>query len=362
MSEKVVRTIHKLAKDLGKVKIMHVCGTHEHTVTYNGLRFLMPENVELIAGPGCPVCITPASAVDQIVKLSLEGVRVYAYGDVYKLPGTRGSLAWARARGGDVRIVYGFLDAVRDAERYGKEAVFFGVGFETTVPTVASPIYLGKVPKNLKVFSVYRLTAPGLDKALEEHYKRGLPLKGIIAPGHVSSIIGAKAWEYLPKKYKLPTVVAGFEALDYLIGVMEILRQIKAREAKLVNEYSRVVKWEGNTVAWSRVMEVFYRVDAYWRGIGVLPLSGLAFKEKYKEYDASYQYGLRDEPTTKELPPGCRCAEINLGLAIPTDCPHFMKSCTPTHPIGPCMVSEEGTCSIWARYGGDIKKIMKIKL
>lgn len=356
--EESVRAIEKLLpialekKGKDVIKVMHVCGTHEHTVTHNGLRSLVPPQLEIIAGPGCPVCITPASAVDEMIKLSLEGVRVYAYGDVYKLPGTKGSLATARARGGDVKVVYGFLDVMKDAREHGKEAVFFGVGFETTVPTVASPVYLGKVPENLKIFSVYRLTAPGLDKALEAHKDLGVPLDGIIAPGHVSSIIGANAWKYLPEKYGLPTVVAGFEAYDYMVALVWLLKQIVKGEARLENEYSRVVKPEGNVIAWKRVNEVFYVTDAYWRGIGVLPNSGLEFRDAYSKYDASKEYGLEVKPTERELPPGCKCAQINLGIAKPTDCPHFKKTCTPTNPIGPCMVSDEGTCAIWAKFGG----------
>ena len=353
-----MEAIKKLAKEAVKkkgkevIKIMHVCGTHEHTVTQNGLRSLMPPEVELIAGPGCPVCVTPAAAVDALIDLALSGVRVYAYGDVYKLPGTKGSLAVAKARGGNVKVVYGFLDAIRDAREYGKEAVFFGVGFETTVVTVAGPIYDGRVPKNLKVLSAYLLTAPGLERAIEAHASTGIPLDGIIAPGHVSSVIGSEAWRYLPERFGFPTVVAGFEAYDYLLAVAEILRQIVKGEAKLVNEYARVVRPEGNVVAWSKVMKVFEVVDAYWRGIGVLPKSGLRFREEYKEYDAAEEYGIEIKPTERELPPGCKCAEINLGIAKPTDCPYFKKRCTPTTPIGPCMVSDEGTCSIWARFGG----------
>ena len=355
MSVRVIKKLVPLALEKKKndvIKIMHVCGTHEHTVTHNGLRSLMPPGLEIIAGPGCPVCVTPASAVDALIDLALDGVRVYAYGDVYKLPGTKGSLATAKAMGGNVKVVYGFLDAIKDAKEYGKEAVFFGVGFETTVVTVAGPMYDGVVPKNLKVLSAYLLTAPGLRRAIEAHEKTGIPLDGIVAPGHVSSVIGANAWKYLPEEFGFPTVVAGFEAWDYVLAVVEILRQIVKGEAKLVNEYSRVVKPEGNVHAWKKVMEVFEVTDAYWRGIGVLPKSGLRFKEAYKEYDAAREYGIEIKPTERELPPGCKCAEINLGIAKPTDCPYFKKHCTPTRPIGPCMVSDEGTCSIWARFGG----------
>ncbi len=365
VSLKLVESINRLAKEassrLGreKIKIMDFCGTHEYTITHYGLRSLMPDEVELVAGPGCPVCITPAYYVDVMIKLALEGIRVFTYGDAYKLPGSvmRGkgirTLEEARAAGGDVVVVYSIIDAIQMTHRDGREAVFFGIGFETTAPATAIPLVTGKMPEKLTVLNVHRLTPPIMRYTFEKH--RGNPIRGVIAPGHVSSIIGAKAWSFVADEYGIPVVVAGFEPLDVLIAIYEILRQLARGEARIVNEYKRVVRWEGNIKAQKIVSECCEVVDAAWRGIGFVPRSGLAFRDRYKKHDAMYQYGIKPLTSAEwryDLPPGCRCAEVTLGMAKPTDCPHFMRTCTPASPYGPCMVSSEGTCSVWARFGG----------
>ncbi len=358
---RVAEAISKLATELGEVKIMHVCGSHEHTITYYGLRSLLPENVELIAGPGCPVCVVPAHDIDSVVKLARDGIRVFTFGDMYRVPGSRPdvSLAKARAEGCDVVVVYSFLDAVKRA-RDGRESVFFGIGFETTQPSFASLIRRGKVPKNLTILCSFRLTVPAVEYVLGI---KELVLKGVIAPGHVSTIVGARAWEFIPEKYGIPCVVSGFEPLDVMVSVLNILSMLRRGEAKLVNEYSRVVKYEGNTLAKKLIEEVFDVVDAAWRGIGFLPSSGLELKGKYSMYNARVQYGiepLTPEKYVKDTLPGCRCADVILGLAKPTDCPLFMKVCTPQTPYGPCMVSSEGTCAIWAKYGGYVKEVRRL--
>lgn len=361
----IVRSIHKstpkVLKKLGKekIKIMHVCGTHEHTITYYGLRSLMPDNLELIAGPGCPVCIAPTRVVDEAIELSLKyGVTLFTYGDMYKVPGTRMSLAEARSKGADVKIIYGFLDVLRIAKKTNKPSVFLAVGFETTQPTVASHVVLGTIPKNLKLLIAYRLTVPAVHYVLNQP---DIPLNGIIAPGHVTAITGAKAWKFLPGEYGLPAVVAGFEPLDVLLAVLEILKQLLEGKPRVYNEYSRVDSWDGNVVAQKYVRKAFNIVDAYWRGIGTLPKSGLKLKEEYVDLDSRNKYEVKLEYTI-DLPPGCRCGDVTLGKAIPTDCPFFMKACTPSSPYGPCMVSSEGTCSVWAKYGGGgkVKELAKV--
>ncbi len=367
MSKTVVEKIHRLAEKLRSrfgdepIKIMDFCGTHEWTITHFGLRSLMPENVELVAGPGCPVCITPAYYVDVAIKLALDGITVYTYGDAYKLPGSahRGSgkprnLAEARAQGGSVEVVYSVVDAVKRARETGKESVFFAVGFETTAPATASAVVNRMAPRNLTFINVHRLTPPIMRYTFEVHKER-IPIRGVIAPGHVSTITGAKAWEFVVKDYGIPTVVAGFEPLDVLLAIMEILRQHVTGDIRLVNEYTRAVTWEGNVEAQKAINECCEVVDAAWRGLGFVPKSGLAFRDKYAEYDALRQYGIPEltpERFKYDLPPGCKCAEITLGLAKPTDCPYFLRGCTPANPYGPCMVSSEGTCAVWARYGG----------
>lgn len=235
-----------------------------------------------------------------------------------------------------------------------RDAVFLAVGFETTAPAIASAIVHGRVPENLSFINVHRLTPPIMRYAFEVH-GREVPIKGVIAPGHVSTITGAKAWKFVVDEYGVPIVVAGFEPLDVLLAVLEILRMLEEEKPKLVNEYQRAVTWEGNRVAQQLMDEVFEVVDAAWRGIGFVPDSGLRFRDKYRGKDALNQYGI-PELTPKEfsydLPPGCKCAEVTLGIAQPTDCPMFMRTCTPSNPYGPCMVGSEGTCAVWARYGG----------
>ncbi len=356
LSRKIVRAIERLSADLGNIKIMNFCGTHEWTISHYGIRYLMPDNVELVAGPGCPVCITPSVYIEQAIKLSMEGIRVYTYGDTFKLPKTGlsspRSLEEAKASGADVRVVYSILDAIK-MSRDGRQSLFFAVGFETTAPSTLTQVMRRSIPDNLKFLIAYRLTPPIMRYTLDNFPES--PIRGVIAPGHVSAVTGAKAWEFLPKEYGIPTVVSGFEPIDVLLTILEILKQNKEGKSRLVNEYSRVVTWEGNLEAKKAIRETCDVVNAAWRGIGYVPMSGLTLKEKYRSYDAKYSFGLI-EPSAiewkRDLPPGCKCAEVTLGIAKPTDCPHFLTRCTPDRPYGPCMVSSEGTCFIWAKYGG----------
>ncbi|PUA33898.1 MAG: hydrogenase formation protein HypD [Zestosphaera tikiterensis] len=351
-ASEIVKIIRDYASIIKKhVKIMDFCGTHEWTITYYGLRSLMPNNIELIAGPGCPVCVTPGYYVEALIKLSLEGVNVITYGDAFKLPSVRGSnpksLAEAKALGGKVTVVYSFLDAVKVAkERPNEEHVFFSVGFETTMPAVSTTLYYRAVPHNLYVLSAHRLTPP-IMKYLMSNVK-GVELDGVLAPGHVSAILGSNAWEFIPKDYGVTTVVTGFEPLDVLLAVLLILKSIKEGRAELLNEYRRVVKPEGNLTAKKTINEVFTYVDSYWRGIGVVEGSGAKLKATYERNDAEVRYGIKEPKTHSDIIPGCRCGEVVLGLRKPTECPLFMKVCTPENPYGPCMVSSEGTCRIWA--------------
>lgn len=366
--------IWRLAEQIGEhVKIMNFCGTHEWTVTHYGLRSLMPPNVELVAGPGCPVCVTPSYYVEVAVKLALEGVRVYTYGDVYRLPAVKPkdgarSLADAKAAGGDVKIVYSFLDAVKDAKESGKDSVFLGIGFETVAPSYALLFKEGEVPGNLKFLSTVKLTPPAAKYAIKLNVERGLlPLKGVVAPGHVSTVIGAVEWSFLPRDFGLATVIAGFEPIDVLAAVAQILQMVKEGRPAVKIEYRRVVKWDGNVYAKQLMREVFEAVYSAWRGIGFIPRSGLKLREEYaKRYDALEHFDIPDltpreyvfthahygAPWEYDLPPGCRCGEVVVGVAKPTDCPLFLKACTPAKPVGPCMVSLEAACNIWARHGG----------
>ncbi|RLE82715.1 MAG: hydrogenase formation protein HypD [Thermoprotei archaeon] len=357
---RIIREYSERFKDT-LVKIMNFCGTHEWTTVNFGIRSLMPANVQLVAGPGCPVCITPSYYIEESIRLSLDGVRVYCFGDVFKLPAIREvrgakSLEDAKACGGDVKVVYSFLDAIKDARDYGKDSVFLGIGFETTAPSYAVPMVKGHVPRNLLLLSVLRLTPPAARYALENTVKRGAaPVQGIIAPGHVSTVIGAKPWSDIAEEFRVPTVVSGFEPLDVLLSIALILQMRARNTVKTVIEYSRLVTWEGNRYAQRAIYEVFEKTDAAWRGLGFIPESGLELRGKYRKYDALHELGLKEltrERWAYDLLPGCKCSEITLGLAKPSDCKYFMKACTPERPLGPCMVSLEGTCAIWGRFGG----------
>jgi len=350
----IAKKIHKLAKELkqtglDEIKIMHVCGTHEHTITYYGIRYQLPEMINLIAGPGCPVCVVPAREIDEAIKLSEEDIEILTYGDMYKVPGTSKSLAKAKTEGAKVGIVYGFLDAINIAlKNPNNKYVFFAVGFETTAPTVASHVVEGTIPENLSLLVSYRITVP-IVKYVFARKKHNL--KGVIAPGHVSAITGSLAWKFIEEKHGIPVVVAGFEPLDVLYAIYKILESLKKGTPQLINEYSRVVKPEGNLIAKRYIAEAFDTVDGAWRGIGIIPESAWILKDKFRQLDARKVYDI-EIPKSVDTRPGCLCAEVVLGEAIPTDCPLFMTACTPENPYGPCMVSSEGTCSIWARYGG----------
>jgi hydrogenase expression/formation protein HypD len=328
------------------VKFCHVCGTHEWTITHYGLRALLPKNVDVIAGPGCPVCIVPAAEIDEAIQLALKGVVVTCYGDVLRVPGSELSLLDARARGGDVRVVYGVGDAVRMAkEEKKKEFTFFAVGFETTAPSTAVEV-LNRPPENLSFLVSHRLIPPAMELLLGVG---DLQIDGFIAPGHVSTIIGLKPYEIFPRAYRMPVVVAGFEPLDVLFAVSMLLQQVHEGKARLENEYIRAVSSEGNSKARELLDLVFGVSDGNWRGLGRLPSSALALKKEFDQYDARKKYGLHVE-TSKDLLHGCMCHLVMIGKIKPDECPLFLKACKPASPKGACMVSAEGTCRIWAHY------------
>jgi hydrogenase expression/formation protein HypD len=387
LASSLVRIIEKYAGKIDKeqlgdsapIKIMHFCGTHEWTITHYGLRSLLPQNVELVAGPGCPVCVVPSNYIDLSVKLSLEGCVVYTYGDALRLPSTKPksqarSLLDAKALGGEVKVVYSFLDAVRDAKTHSRDSVFLGIGFETVLPMYGFLFHKKEVPTNLKFLSLVRLTPPAMKYTIKLYRERGLlPIMGVIAPGHVSTVIGGEEWRFLPMNFNLPTVVAGFEPIDVLMAIASILKMINDKKPDLEIEYKRLVKTDGNPQVRRVIEEVFQPVYAAWRGIGMIARSGLKLRPEFGQaYDAFEYFGIKDVSPSEyvmthahfgdagsyDIPPNCRCGEVVLGISKPTDCPLFMKSCTPESPWGPCMVSSEGTCNVWAKYG----QMEKIKM
>jgi hydrogenase expression/formation protein HypD len=304
----------------------------------------LPPNIEVTAGPGCPVCIVPASEVDEAVQIAMKGVSLTCFGDVLRVPGSRMSLLDAKAEGADIRIVYSVGDAVKIAKNeQEKEFVFFAVGFETTSPSTAVEV-LNNPPKNFSFLVSHRLIPPAM-KLLAE--MRDLDLNGFIAPGHASTIIGLKPYEVFPKKYDMPVVVAGFEPLDILFAIYMILKQLSLGKPRLENEYRRAVQYEGNVKAQESMTKVFDVEDGDWRGLGSIPLSKNRLQTKYRMYDAHSKYHVKVDEGV-DVQPGCRCSQVVVGKIKPNECPLFMKDCTPQKPVGACMVSSEGTCRIWA--------------
>lgn len=345
LAKRVAQKIHEVAASEGSIKICHVCGTHEWTITHFGIRSLLPSNIEVIAGPGCPVCIVPASEIDEAVQLALKNVVVTCFGDVLRVPGSEMSLLDAKAEGADVRIVYSVDDAVRMAKsEVDKDFVFFAVGFETTAPSTAVEV-IGGPPKNLSFLVSHRLVPPAMELLVK---MKDLNLDGFIAPGHVSTIIGLRPYEVFPKTYKMPTVVAGFEPLDVLFGIYMILKQINEGEPRLENEYVRAVHWEGNVKAQELMRKVFDIADGNWRGLGEIPSSRFILNCAYKASDALLKHDVKVEHGV-DIQHGCQCHLVVIGKIKPTECPLFMEACTPQKPVGACMVSSEGTCRIWAR-------------
>jgi hydrogenase expression/formation protein HypD len=345
LAKKVTEHIRKLAPD-HETKFCHVCGTHEWTITHYGLRSLLPDTVDVIAGPGCPVCILPAADIDEAIALAKRGVTVTSFGDLIRVPGSETSLQKVKASGADVRIVYGLRDAIQMAEKHPeKEFVFLAVGFETTSPSTAIEV-LNKPPENFSFLVSHRVIPPAMELLLGID---GLQIDGFIAAGHVSTIIGMKPYEVFPEVYGMPTVAAGFEPLDVLFAIDMLLQQVKKGVAKLENEYKRIVSWEGNVKAQQLVAKVFDVVDGHWRGIGKLPKSALALKKEFEAYDARKKYDLHIEES-RDILKGCLCHLVMVGKINPSECPSYMTSCVPESPKGACMVSNEGTCRIWAKH------------
>lgn len=337
--------IRSLALDQDTSKICHVCGTHEWTITHFGLRSLLPSNTEVIAGPGCPVCIVPASEIDEAIQIGRKGVVITCFGDLVRVPGSEMSLLDAKALGADVRIVYSVSDAVKMAENEpDKEFVFFAVGFETTSPSTAVEL-ADKPPKNLSFLVSHRVIPPAMKMLVE---MQELSLNGLIAPGHVSTIIGLEPYEIFPRDFRMPVVVAGFEPVDVMFAIYMIVKQLHNKKSLLENEYVRAVRPEGNKKAQDLLKQIFSVNNGTWRGLGEIPTSKLFLNPEYEDFDAHLRYNVKVIEGV-DLKHGCRCHLVVIGRIKPTECPLFMTSCTPQKPVGACMVSVEGTCRIWAK-------------
>lgn len=344
--ENLAAEIRKLSKK--KIVLMEVCGGHTMAIQKYGLPALLPETVTLKSGPGCPVCVTSQSYINRaIAYCQLPDVILTTYGDLIRVPGSSSSLEKERAQGRDVRIVYSSLDALQVArENSDKRVIFLGVGFETTAPTTAATILradAGQV-KNFLVYSAHKVMPPVMGKLVDE----GVKINGYIAPGHVSTITGSGIYKDIADKYSLCCVVSGFEPVDILKSVLMLVRQYEAGKPKVEIEYARAVLPEGNIKAQRMLYDVFeYRAD-WWRGLDVIPDSGLGIRDKYAIFDAEKQLEVEVEEVKED--PDCICGEILKGLKNPRQCKLFARKCDPAHPLGACMVSHEGACNAYYRY------------
>ncbi len=344
-AQAIVKEIETLSPQRD-IRIVHVCGTHEDTISQHGIRSLLPQSVRLVAGPGCPVCVCAAEDIDMAIELARKGHIITTFGDMIRVPSTSSSLAKERASGADVRVVYGVSEAVSIAlENPDKEVVFVAVGFETTAPTIALEL-LRDPPANFSILTSLKVIPPAMEILVSIE---GLEVDGFITPGHVSTIIGSNAFQPFAEKSGVPCVVAGFEPLDVLESIRMILRQIHEGRTDSENEYTRVVKPEGNLSAQKVLAEAFQLRDAPWRGLGIIKKSGYYIKEKYSDHDARLRFEF-PKFESLDILPGCRCHEVILGMIDPVDCPLFGNRCTPENPYGPCMVGHEGTCRIRHEY------------
>jgi hydrogenase expression/formation protein HypD len=335
------------------LRVMEICGSHTMAIFRNGLRSVLPEGMELVSGPGCPVCVTSASHMDAFIAMAdRPGVRVAIFGDLFRVPGSHTSLAKASSRGAQVDIVYSPMDALELAILNPQQlVVFLGVGFETTTPGIAATILAARTRnvENFVVFSTQKTMPAPMEALLSDP---NLKIDGLLCPGHVSSIIGAGAWEPMARKYHLACVVGGFETADLLKSLILLARQVGNNDIKVENAYPRAVSWEGNLRAQKMVEEIFEPADMDWRGLGRIPLSGLKIRDQYAAFDAEKRLNIT-LPTSEE-PKGCMCGNILKGMNTPKECPLFDTRCSPANPIGPCMVSSEGTCAAYHKYGRDV--------
>jgi len=333
-------------------KFMHICGTHQDTIVRFGLEQMLNDvGIEIAQGPGCPVCVTTSKEVADAITLARNGVTVTAFGDLMRVPTTAGSLFSAKSDGADVRIVYSIDDAVAMAKAQpDKPLVFVGVGFETTAPSTCVPLHKDDCPENFSVYSCHRICPPVLKTIFDLGESK---INGLIEPGHVAVVTGTEMFKPFSEIYHVPQVVSGFEPLDLLMSVYMLCKQIKEGRAEVENEYTRLVRPEGNPKAMKLIEDTFTPVDRHWRGFPVVPKSALALKPEFADHDATkiHEDILKLTPEVDDEAKGCKCGDVLRGLIRSEECPMFSKVCKPTNPMGPCMVSAEGNCSIAYRLG-----------
>lgn len=347
LAEKIIRAIRR--ESTKELALMEVCGTHTMSIFRHGIRSVIPDHITLLSGPGCPVCVTAQKDIDAFVTFAgSERFIVTTFGDLMKVPGSGSSLAREKAHGADVRMVYSIFDALETAKKNrDREVVFCGVGFETTIPTIAAGILAAEADEidNFSVYAANKLTPPALAALMKTP---DVKIDGFILPGHVSVITGTDAYRPTFETYDIPSVIAGFEPVDILNAVLKLVMQNERGRPALENVYTRAVSEKGNLKAWAVMDEVFERSPASWRGIGEIPLSGMEIRDKYRPFNAAAKFKI-EMPDMPE-PHGCSCGEILMGLKTPTDCRLYKTACTPLNPVGPCMVSSEGACAAYYRY------------
>ena len=352
LAEGLISRIHRRSKT--PVRLMEFCGGHTVTIFRYGIRQILPETIGMVSGPGCPVCVTANADLDKAIALSrIPEVIIATFGDMIKVPGSYSSLQKAKADGADVRMVYSTMDALKIAEENpDKSVVFLGIGFETTAPTIAASVLQAEERelKNYYVLSMHKLCPPVIRTLLDSGEVK---LHGLMCPGHVSTIIGSHPWEFIARDYGIPCVVSGFEPLDILRCVAMLVEQVENGEAEVEIAYRRGVRPEGNQEALKLIERVFEPCPAEWRGIGKVPDSGLKLKREFRSFDAELAFDIDPGPTYE--PAGCICGDILRGVKTPADCNLFGKACTPENPVGPCMVSSEGSCSAHYLYGGNLE-------
>jgi len=330
------------------IRIMEVCGTHTVSIFKSGIKSLLPDSIRLISGPGCPVCVTSIEDVDKAIEISRkEGVILTTFGDMMRVPGSSSSFEEERAKGRDIRIVYSPSDTLKIAEENpDRKVVFFATGFETTSPSVAVMAKEALKINNLFIYSVHKLIPPVLSALIEDGE---VDVNAFIMPGHVSAIIGTEPYNFVAERYKRPSIITGFEPLDIIEAINMIVKQLSEDRAEVEIQYKRAVRKEGNPRAVAMMNEVFEPVDANWRGIGVIPKSGLKLRREYGRIDAekTFDISVISSPEHK----GCSCGEVLRGIKIPPQCRLFGNACTPEHPYGACMVSSEGSCAAYYKYG-----------
>jgi hydrogenase expression/formation protein HypD len=343
------------------VSIMHVCGSHEQAIARFGLRAAFPPELDVVMGPGCPVCVTDVPEVDEAVALALQGVRIATYGDMLRVPGTSRSLADARAAGGKVDVVYGVAQAVELARATDEPLVFFASGFETTAVATAA-VLLAEPPENFSVLSAHKYIPPVMEIVAE---MPGSKIEGFLAAGHAATITGWGVFERFVARHRVPVVVAGFEPLDILAGLVRLVEIIASGEPRVENMFPRCVTRDGNREAQDRLWRVFEPRGGRWRGIAHVPNGNLRLRDDFARWDARRRFDIDVESLWDHAPPAlvaqCQCGDIMAGIASPHDCALFGRECTPDAPVGACMVSAEGTCKIWHQYGGhpDLRQIRR---